>query len=120
MLQSSHGKRFAKREPWRLLRCAVHADQLEDIVVGALRKVDHLIREQADVDEPSSCPPELTTGMRANRRVANIRSRSAPSPSRGCDDVVDHHFAHQFVGGWAVKMPRVGTTPTSFCVRSTT
>ena len=44
-------KAIAERDPRRSLRGAVDADQLEDVVVGPLREVDHFIREQADVDD---------------------------------------------------------------------
>ena len=99
MLQSSHGNRSRNASPRRLLRGAMHADQLKDIVVGPFRQVDHFVRKQADVDDAAQLagivhdrecqqPPrrEVFAGDEHRRPVGNR------------DHVRDHDVANQLLG----------------------
>ena len=85
-------KTILERRPRRSLRGAVHADQLEDVVVGPAREVDHLVREQADVhdaEQPAAAVDHREREQPAGREV--LARDQHRGPIRDRHDVLHHH-----------------------------
>ena len=93
----------------------MHADQLEDVVVGPPREVDHLVREQADVDDaeqPAAQPS--TTGNASRRRVAKYSLAISTVAQSGIATTFSTITSRDLCDpARRSTAERVGTTPTS-------